>query len=86
MAGDGGVKVRFDPSGRPYTTVSTSATDSGFSNMSHYDYLKRYLPNLQKSDVDRVGGCDLKNLYYKAIRAQGMSMSKARELADKIAL
>lgn len=86
MAGNSDVKVRFDASGRPYSVVSTSAKDSGFSNMSHYQYLKQYIPNLQPSDVDRIAASDLRTLYYKAIRAQGMSMSKAHELADKINL
>jgi hypothetical protein len=86
MAGNSDVKVRFDASGRPYSVVSTSSKDSSFSNMSHYQYLKQYIPNIQPSDVDRIGSSDLRNLYYKAIRAQGMSMSKARELADKISL
>lgn len=86
MAGNSDVKVKFDAYGRPYSVVTTSAKESNFSNMSHYQYLKRYIPNLQQSDVDRIGAIDLRNLYYKAIRAQGMSMSKAHELADKINL
>jgi len=86
FAGGDGVKVQFDVYGRPYTVVSTSAKESGYSNMSHYQYLKRYISNLQPSDLDRIGAEDLRNLYYKAIRAQGMSMTKARELADNIKL
>lgn len=86
MAGSGDVKVRYDVYGRPYTTVSTSAQDSGHSNMSHYQYLKRYIPNLKPSDLDRISPPDLRNLYFKAIRAQGVAMIPAREMADNIQL
>ena len=86
MAGNSDVKVRFDASGRPYSVVSTSAKESNYSNMSHYQYLKQYIPNLQPSDVDRLSVAGLRELYYKAIRNQGMSILKARELADKINL
>jgi hypothetical protein len=84
MAGDADVKVHFDANGRPYTTASSGVNASGFSNMGHYEYLHRYLPNLKPSDVDRLTSPDLRNLYYKAIRAQGFSMNQAREMSEKI--
>ena len=86
MAGTSEVKVRYDAYGRPYTTVSASANDSGYSNMSHFQYLKRYIPNLKPNDLDRISPPDLRNLYFRAIRAQGVGLVQAREIADNIQL
>jgi hypothetical protein len=44
-------------------------------------YLKKYIPTLQASDLDRISADDLHKLYYKAYREQGMSMSDARQKA-----
>lgn len=48
---------------------------------SDLEYLKKYIPTLQASDLDRISADDLHKLYYKAYREQGMSMADARQKA-----
>jgi hypothetical protein len=44
----------------------------------HFQYLKKYIPELHRSDLDRISPADLKEFYYKAFRAQGLSRKDAR--------
>ena len=55
-----------------------AADNESAKHGSDLEYLKKYIPTLQASDLDRISTDDLHRLYYKAYREQGMSMSDAR--------
>jgi hypothetical protein len=58
-----------------------AADNESAKHGSDLQYLKKYLPTLQASNLDRISADDLHKLYYKAYREQGMSMADAREKA-----
>lgn len=84
--GGSSTTVRFDAHGRPYTTVHTGADADPIERLSHYQYLKQYIPNIKASDVDRACKEDLRKMYYSAIRAQGISMGEAHRITENIDL
>jgi hypothetical protein len=48
----------------------------------HFHYLKTYLPDLHRSDLERISPADLQELYYRAYRAQGLGRHEARSKSE----
>jgi hypothetical protein len=48
----------------------------------HFHYLKTYLPDLHRSDLERISPADLQDLYYRAFRAQGLGRREARSKSE----
>jgi hypothetical protein len=51
---------------------------------TNFDYLKPHLPWLRLEDMKGKSDADLKNLYYQAYRAQGMSQQEASQTANRL--
>lgn len=63
---------------------ATQEKESAGKQLIHFKYLSKYVPNLNSADLDRINIADLRQLYYKAYRQQGMTMGDAHAAADKI--
>lgn len=63
--------------------VSSSSNQTASADA---EAIRNIAPNVKIPDLDRASVADRKKAYYNAYRASGMSMSAAREAADKLNL